>query len=366
MSESGTEGWNILGVRLGGFAAGLLLILGVVTAFVVSIAIMPELNWRSLARSSETHGAVALILREREQLDEKLLLAEALRAQLIAGRAGDKDLQIRLDAEAADIAHLEARIAAVDDRLERLGEASSQARAAANDMQLALHSWRWPHLAQATPGQLVLLLTLMMGALGGIIAVARAFVAPEADRPTSADYFIRPLLGAVMAFVIYMLVQVGQIMLTADGNADPLNPYPIALIAVVAGMMAAEAIAAIERWGKGLFERISAMPFGNSARELEAALAAEQDRLDETAKSLAGPHPESAGPALASAAAAQDSARRAAVSAKSAIGALSRDSSNAALTRANEALAHLKAQVDKAAELAAAIAGTHVTSEDSR
>ncbi len=131
-------------------------------------------------------------------------------------------------------------------------------------------------------------------------------------------------------------------------------------------MMAAEAIAAIERWGKSLFERISAMPFGNSARELEAALAAEQDRLDEMAKSLAGPHPESAGPALASAAAAQDSARRAAASAKYAIGALSRDSSNAALTRANEALAHLKAQVDKAAELAAAIAGTHVTSEDSR
>ena len=96
MSYSGTEGWNTLRVHFGGFAAGLLLILGVVTAFVVSIAIMPELNWRGLARSSETHGAVALILREREQLDETLVLAETLRAQLIAGRAGDKDLQIRL------------------------------------------------------------------------------------------------------------------------------------------------------------------------------------------------------------------------------------------------------------------------------
>ena len=41
MSESGTEGWNILGVRLGGFAAGLLLILGVVTAFVDLKGLLP-------------------------------------------------------------------------------------------------------------------------------------------------------------------------------------------------------------------------------------------------------------------------------------------------------------------------------------
>ena len=43
------------------------------------------------------------------------------------------------------------------------------------------------------------------------------------------------LVGAVIAFVIYMVLQVGQIVLTSEGAANPLNPYPIALAAVVTG-----------------------------------------------------------------------------------------------------------------------------------
>ena len=42
-------------------------------------------------------------------------------------------------------------------------------------------------------------------------------------------------MGAVIAFVIYMVLQVGQIVLTSEGAANPLNPYPIALAAVVFG-----------------------------------------------------------------------------------------------------------------------------------
>lgn len=338
------------------FIVGFLLVGGVITAFVTSISVMPELYWRDIAQSSALHKEAAITLREREEVADRLQDHRTTFDALMTRADPDTNLQIKLQSLSKTIQAETTQLATIDGALTAFG-LNSAAKAAVSDLQLARHSWRWRHFAQATPGQLVLLVTLLMGALGGIIAVARAFVTPEeTDRPRFSDCFIRPLMGAVIAFVIYMAIQVGQIMLTAAGDAAPLNPYPIALAAVVSGMMAAQAIAAVERWGTRLFERIGGMPIGSSLAEMDGALAHERRRLEGLKKKLAGNVAQTAQAALTSAKAAHDEALKDLTAAQGAIDRLSADQDDEALiATASAALLQLRAKAKEAERLANAL-----------
>lgn len=293
MNKRGVLGTFFLwffGPRVGHVVACAALIVAIGLAFLVSVAVIPELHWKALSQSTVLHKQAALILRERVEIASRLDGVHIRYVGLLADDNPNTNLLSRRDGLYRLIIAEQANLSAADARLTEL-RATPNGAAAADDLQMALNSWTWISFSWATPGQLVLILTLLMGALGGVISVARAFLQPDDDSPPApSDYVIRPLLGAVMAFIIYMLVQIGQIMLTIDGT-DPLNPYPIALIAVVAGMMSAEAIAAIERWGKSLFGRVSGAPSGGATNEPDARLDAENDGAAEAGKT---PRPPSA------------------------------------------------------------------------
>lgn len=146
---------------------------------------------------------------------------------------------------------------------------------------------------EATAGNfLVLALILMMGALGGTISVAKSFVTTGELNPRPVDYFIRPVFGMVTAFVIFLLFKSGGAMLSTDTKFEELNPFPIALLGVVSGLMAKEALGRIEEWGRRFLggdaavTRVRGLSDGDHQR-LTQEKTAELNRLESWAGALA-------------------------------------------------------------------------------
>ncbi|RCW87202.1 hypothetical protein DFP89_103206 [Paracoccus lutimaris] len=345
---------KFLGFPIGDIFGGVLLCFGVVTALFVSIAIMPELSWRGMAQGSATYKTAAIALRARDEVADRLDSYHTEYLKLLTDDAPNTNMLIRRDGLSKGIQDETAALAAAEAEVTRIRRDLSDGPAAVDALQLARHSWRWKCFDRATPDQLILLLTLLMGFLGGIISVARAFLtADSSDQPTPADYVIRPLMGIVVAFVFYLLVQVAQITLSTAGNTDKLNPIPIALIAVVAGMMANEALGAVDSWGKTLMARIST---GTPADELKAMLAEQRKRLEEVTKKLPTSAPRDQTQQYKAAKPAHTAAEEALKRAEEAVKKAAADnSSSATVAAANAALADLKAKIAAAETLTAAI-----------
>jgi hypothetical protein len=97
------------------------------------------------------------------------------------------------------------------------------------------------------PSDLVTLwLALCMGALGSVIYVLREVFDDKAVvRPTSW-FFMRPFLGMVLAFVMYLLIRTGQTTFTDPaGGPSSLNPFTISFLAVISGLMSDRAYSRI-------------------------------------------------------------------------------------------------------------------------
>ncbi len=93
---------------------------------------------------------------------------------------------------------------------------------------------------------LTLILALSMGIFGSTIYVTRVFFGQTDEVVTEPSwFFIRPLLGAVIAVVIYLALKAGVIVF-ATGNGDSaatgdLNPFAVAFLCVVAGIFSERA-----------------------------------------------------------------------------------------------------------------------------
>jgi hypothetical protein len=87
-----------------------------------------------------------------------------------------------------------------------------------------------------------LIMSLWMGALGGAIHMTVEFLKKD-EMKSGAWYFFRPFHGALLALAVFIIFQAGQIVLTnpePGGNAK-LNPYVIAFVAIVSGMLTDQA-----------------------------------------------------------------------------------------------------------------------------
>lgn len=111
----------------------------------------------------------------------------------------------------------------------------------------------WPE------GHLTILLTLLMGMLGSTLYTTRFMldyavkgykITEPAPYPTSWFVF-RPLFGAATALAIFVLFKAGQLAFSVDGAATnaPLNPFIIAFMAIVAGLMSWQALDLIQTTG---------------------------------------------------------------------------------------------------------------------
>jgi hypothetical protein len=87
-----------------------------------------------------------------------------------------------------------------------------------------------------------LIMSLWMGALGSAIHMTVEFLRKD-EAKSGAWYFFRPFYGAILALAVFIVFRAGQIVLTnpVDGGNAELNPYVIAFVAIVSGMLTDQA-----------------------------------------------------------------------------------------------------------------------------
>jgi hypothetical protein len=97
---------------------------------------------------------------------------------------------------------------------------------------------------------LEMVLLVCMGALGGVISVARCFVDPSTPNPAARDLRYRPVAGAVIALAIYVLFRAAQLAFGGggqDATTVSMSVFVLAALGLASGFCAREAFAQIER-----------------------------------------------------------------------------------------------------------------------
>lgn len=159
----------------------------------------------------------------------------------------------------------------------------------------ALPALAWlPYLADPftlAQNTMLILLAVVMGALGGVISVARAYVTAGEPNPRPVEYFIRPVFGGVMAFVIYLTFKTTGSMMSVGFDVDPISPFPVAVLGVISGLLAKEAVDRIESFGRNVLSSDAAARSAALTQSVKAALVdgreCQSDRLDLVERCLA-------------------------------------------------------------------------------
>lgn len=120
-----------------------------------------------------------------------------------------------------------------------------------------------PDFSRMPPDMLTLILVLAMGALGGTIHLTRLYFygggGASGQGPVNLNpsyYLFRPLLGAITALSIYILVKSGVLVISAPtpGNEDTqISPYFISFLGIVSGLLAEQALETIQSAGSRWF-----------------------------------------------------------------------------------------------------------------
>ncbi|MFO1156673.1 MAG: hypothetical protein U1E43_07850, partial [Rhodospirillales bacterium] len=105
-----------------------------------------------------------------------------------------------------------------------------------------------------------LMLCLWMGALGSAVHMTLEFLKKD-ETKTGLWFFFRPFYGALLALAVFIIFQAGQMVLTnpVEGNAG-LNPYVIAFVAIVSGMLSDQAYHRIAFAGSQFLGKADATP----------------------------------------------------------------------------------------------------------
>jgi hypothetical protein len=109
-------------------------------------------------------------------------------------------------------------------------------------------------LAVMPAWMLTLIVTLAMGALGSLLHVAKSYLDETCehrdDYHPMSWFFLRPLLGIVTAFAVFVFFQTGLAFTDDKLTHGSLNPFFIAFIAILSGLMSWQAVESIHRWGE--------------------------------------------------------------------------------------------------------------------
>ncbi|MBX9635657.1 MAG: hypothetical protein K2X44_11805 [Magnetospirillum sp.] len=137
---------------------------------------------------------------------------------------------------------------------------------------------------------LTLVLALVLGALGSALHMTKVAL-DERENPTAAWYIIRPCQGVLMALVVFVLLKAGQLTMAA-GDSDALNPFFVAFIGIISGLLSPDAYRLIQRagasiipagtdegarWAIGLAEAMTAANVDNAT--LAAGIGAKEDEV---------------------------------------------------------------------------------------
>jgi hypothetical protein len=138
----------------------------------------------------------------------------------------------------------------------------------------------------ATPARVsddmrLLLLVIITGGLGSFIHAATSFVDYVGNRKFIRSwilwYLLRPLIGSVLALVLYVAMRGG--LLSATAGSSDVSPFGVTAVAFLAGMFSKQATDKLSELFSTLFKTSDA---GDAARS---------DKLDSTAPKVASVEP---------------------------------------------------------------------------
>ena len=101
---------------------------------------------------------------------------------------------------------------------------------------------------------LILLLVVTMGAIGGMVRVLRDYGSKTSDNPNPQDYFVIPMIGAVVAIGGYILAKTGLLVLSSSRDQASVSPFTISLVGIVSGLLAKEVIDKIAESGRNMLK----------------------------------------------------------------------------------------------------------------
>lgn len=127
------------------------------------------------------------------------------------------------------------------------------------------------------PDNLTLLLVVMMGVLGSALQMTHAYcVRSQAITPSA--YLLRISLGAITALVMFIVAKAGVPVFTDTsrlGGDAPINPYFVAFLAIVSGLLSENALANVQAQGEKLLGQGAAGPDRWARRDLTPELEAQ-------------------------------------------------------------------------------------------
>jgi len=127
------------------------------------------------------------------------------------------------------------------------------------------------------PDNLTLLLVIMMGVLGSALQMTHAFVVRN-QAITLSGYLLRISLGAITALVMFIVTKAGIPVITDAsrlGGDAPINPYFVAFLAIVSGLLSENALANVQAQGEKLLGQGAEGPDRWARRDLTPELAAQ-------------------------------------------------------------------------------------------
>jgi hypothetical protein len=104
----------------------------------------------------------------------------------------------------------------------------------------------------------LLVLTSALGALGGLVHLSSSLVSYVGNRSFRARwaswYLARPVLGAGMGLVLYLVIRAGFLNLGDNAEDQAINVYGIAAVALLGGIYSKQATAKLQQVFTALFE----------------------------------------------------------------------------------------------------------------
>ena len=127
------------------------------------------------------------------------------------------------------------------------------------------------------PDNLTLLLVILMGVLGSALQITHAYCVKK-QPITFGEYLVRISLGAITALVMFIVAKAGVPVITDTarlGGDAPINPYVVAFLAIISGLLSEQALANVQQQGMRFLGQGPAGPDRWARRDLTPELVAQ-------------------------------------------------------------------------------------------
>jgi len=133
---------------------------------------------------------------------------------------------------------------------------------------------------------LIMVLVIAMGILGSTLQLTYDYYR-AGGVPQTSQFLLRPMLGAITALVLFILLKAGVLVITDSaklGEVAPLSPFFIAFVGIVSGFLSENALETVRSVGQSWFRGVGRDQKPRWASGLKQHLSATKTIADLSAK----------------------------------------------------------------------------------